>query len=304
MWFKNLKLFRLSTSWNWTAEQLDALLAKEQFVSPGAAAPVASGWTPPRENDVRMAYSVDRQILCAFRSEKKLLPASVINQFVKQRAIELEEQQGFKPGRKQLKDLKEEVTNALIPRAFSLTKDTRVWIDPVHHWLVIDTASATKAEEILSALGKAIYPFPVEPIQVTISPAVAMTQWLTSGQPPANFTIDQDAELRSGGDQAAAIRYVKHTLDSADIEKHIQSGKQCTRLALTWNDKVSFVLTETLDIKRVAPQDILDEADHAAPANETEKFDGEFTLMCAELDQLLSGLLDSLEEKKLIPQAA
>jgi len=105
-----------------------------------------------------MAYSVDRQILCAFRSEKKLLPASVINQFVKQRAIELEEQQGFKPGRKQLKDLKEEVTNALIPRAFSLTKDTRVWIDPVHHWLVIDTASATKAEEILSALGKAIYP--------------------------------------------------------------------------------------------------------------------------------------------------
>jgi len=131
-----------------------------------------------------------------------------------------------------------------------------------------------------------------------------MTQWLTSGQPPANFTIDQDAELRSGGDQAAAIRYVKHTLDSADIEKHIQSGKQCTRLALTWNDKVSFVLTETLDIKRVAPQDILDEADHAAPANEAEKFDGEFTLMCAELDQLLSGLLDSLEEKKLIPQAA
>lgn len=304
MWFKNLKLFRLSNTWNWTAEQIDTFLAKERFVSSGAAAPTASGWTPPREEDARFAYTVDRQILCAFRSEKKLLPASVINQFVKQRAIELEEQQGFKPGRKQLRDLKEEVTNALIPRAFSLTRDTRVWIDPINHWLIIDTASASKAEEILSALGKAIYPFPVEPIQVTLSPAVAMTQWLTSSEAPANFTIDQDAELRAGGDQAAAIRYVKHALDSVDIEKHIQSGKQCTRLALTWHDKVSFVLTETLDVKRVVPQDILDEAKQLVPTNEAEKFDGEFTLMCAELNALLAGLLEALEEKILAAKAA
>jgi len=304
MWFKNLKLFRLSTSWNWTAEQLDALLAKEQFVSAGAAAPLSTGWIPPREDDVRFAYTVDKQILCSFRTEKKLLPASVINQFVKLRAVELEEQQGFKPGRKQRRDLKEEVTNALIPRAFSLMRDTRVWIDPVNHWLVIDTASASKAEEILSALGKAIYPFPVEPIQVTISPAVAMTQWITTGQAPANFTIDQDAELRAGGDKAAAIRYVKHALDSIDIDKHIQEGKQCTRLALTWHDKVSFVLTEALDIKRVAPQDILDESDQSAPANDAEKFDGEFTLMCAELNLLLTGLLDALEEKVLQTKAA
>ena len=304
MWFKNLKLFRLSNTWNWTAEQIDTFLVKERFVSPGAAAPTASGWTPPREEDVRFAYTVNRQILCAFRSEKKLLPASVINQFVKQRAIELEEQQGFKPGRKQLRDLKEEVTNALIPRAFSLTRDTRVWIDPINHWLVIDTASASKAEEILSALGKAIYPFPVEPIQVTLSPAAAMTQWLTSSEAPANFTIDQDAELRAGGDKAAAIRYVKHALDSVDIEKHSQSGKQCTRLALTWHDKVSFVLTETLDVKRVVPQDILDEAEQLVPANEAEKFDGEFALMCAELNVLLAGLLEALEEKKLATKAA
>lgn len=304
MWFKNLKLFRLSKSWNWTAEQLDALLAKEQFVSAGAAAPLSTGWTPPREEDVRFAYSVDRQILCSFRTEKKLLPASVINQFVKQRAVELEEQQGFKPGRKQLRDLKEEVTSALIPRAFSLMRDTRVWIDPVNHWLAIDTASASKAEEILSALGKAIYPFPVEPVQVTISPAAAMTQWITLGQAPANFSIDQDAELRAGGDKAAAIRYVKHALDSIDIEKHIQAGKQCTRLALTWHDKVSFVLTDTLDIKRVAPQDILDESDQLAPANDAEKFDGEFTLMCAELNLLLSGLLEALEEKVMESKAA
>jgi recombination associated protein RdgC len=131
-----------------------------------------------------------------------------------------------------------------------------------------------------------------------------MTQWIMSGEAPPNFSIDQDAELRAGGDKAAAIRYVKHALDSADIEKHIQSGKQCTRLALTWHDKVSFVLTDTLDIKRVAPQDILDQPDQLAPANEAEKFDGELTLMTAELNQLLAGLLEALEEKTLTKKTA
>ncbi len=304
MWFKNLKVFRLATSWNQTAEQLDALLAKEVFVPAGAAAPVSIGWVPPVEADTRLAYSVNGQLLCSHRSEKKLLPASVINQFVKARAQELEEQQGFKPGRKQLRDLKEEVTNTLIPRAFSMQRDTRVWIDPVNHWLIIDTASASKAEEILSALGKAIYPFPVEPLQVTISPGAAMTDWIIRGEAAANFSIDQDAELRAGGDKAAVVRYVKHALDSDEIQKHVQGGKQCTRLALTWNDKISFVLTENLDIKRVTALDIMDQSDSQMAANEAEKFDGDFTLMCAELNLLLNSLLEALEEKVVTLKAA
>jgi recombination associated protein RdgC len=299
MWFKNLKLFRLSNDWTWAVGHIEDFLSKERFAQADASATSAFGWVSVREDDQRLAYPIGKQILCAFRSDKKLLPASVINQFVKVRAQELEEQQGFKPGRKQRRDLKEEVTSALLPRAFSLMRDTRIWIDPINHWLAIDTPSTTKAEEIISALGKAIYPFPVEPIQVVTSPAVAMTGWISSGQPPSHFTIDQDAELRAGGDKAAAVRYVKHALDSEDIDRHIKNGKQCTRLALTWNDRVSFILTENLDIKRLAPQDVLDEKEQSAPENESEKFDSDMTLMCAELNQLLGALLKALEEKPL-----
>lgn len=299
MWFKNLKLFRLSTEWAWTVDHIEAFLNKERFAEAAASAPTSVGWVAVREEDERLAYPIGKQIICAFRSEKKLLPASVINQFVRVRAQELEEQQGFKPGRKQRRDLKEEVTGSLLPRAFSLLRDTRVWIDPINHWLAIDTASTAKAEEVISALGKAIYPFPVEPIQVTISPTVAMTSWISSTQPPTYFSIDQDAELRAGGDKAAAVRYVKHALDAEDIDKHIKNGKQCTRLALTWNDRVSFVLTENLDIKRIAPQDVLDESEQTALENEAEKFDSDMTLMCAELNQLLGALLNSLEEKPI-----
>ena len=304
MWFKNLKLYRLATSYTWTAEQLNDLLVKEAFVSAGAAVAQSQGWVAPLEQDTRLAYPVGKQILCAYRVEKKLLPTTVINQFTKVRAQELEEQQGFKPGRKQLKDLKLEVTESLIPRAFSLQRDARVWIDPVNRWLALDTASATKAEEILSALGKALYPFPVEPIHVEISPTAAMTDWILSGEAPSHFSIDQDAELRATGEKAAVVRYVKHALDSEDIQKHVSAGKQCTRLALTWNDRVSFVLHDNMDIKRITPLDILDQDDTKMPADELEKFDADFTLMCAELYLLVSRLLDVLKEKSLIKVAA
>jgi len=304
MWFKNLKLYRLASSYTWTAEQINELLAREVFVSAGAAAAQSQGWVAPKEHDDRLAYSVGKQLLCAYRVEKKLLPVSVINQFTKVRAQELEEQQGFKPGRKQMKDLKLEVTESLIPRAFSLQRDTRLWFDPVNRWVALDTASPSKAEEILSALGKALYPFPVEPIHVEISPTTAMTEWILSGHAPSNFSIDQDAELRASGEKAAAVRYVKHALDNEDIQKHVQAGKQCTRLALTWNDRVSFVLTENLDIKRIAPLDVLDKDDSKMPADEQEKFDSDFTLMCAEFNLMLAGLLDALKEKSLIKAAA
>ncbi len=99
-------------------------------------------------------------MLVTLRAEKKLLPATVVNQVAKARAQEIEEQQGYKPGRKQMKEIKERVTDELLPKAFSIYRDTRVWIDPVNRWLVIDAAASASADEVLGLLAKSIDPFP------------------------------------------------------------------------------------------------------------------------------------------------
>jgi recombination associated protein RdgC len=91
------------------------------------------------------------------------------------------------------------------------------------------------------------------------SPVAVMTGWLEADEAPYNFTIDQDTELRATGESKAAVRYVKHSLDPEDIRRHIAAGKQCTRLAMTWNSRVSFVLTESLAIKGVKPLDVIKE---------------------------------------------
>ena len=292
MWFRNLKIYRLSPDWKPAPEALLQGLAAHAYRPGGALDNVNLGWIPAREG-VELAHEVGGQYLLALRSEKKLLPATVINQEARARAQELEAQQGFKPGRRQLKEIKEQVTDELLPRAFSLYRDTRLWLDPKRHWLAVDAAAAAKADEVLGLLSKSIEPFPVLPLYVAQSPAAAMTGWLADDEAPSPFSIDQDTELRASGESRAAIRYVKHTIEPDDVRRHIAAGKQCTRLALTWNDRVSFVLTEALDVKRVAPLDVLKEGGDAG-GSEDERLDADFALMAGELSALLNDLVGAL----------
>jgi recombination associated protein RdgC len=288
MWFRNLKIYRLSAAWTLFGDDLEATLARQEF-QPGNNLEMQSiGWVPPRENG-GLAHVVNGQILLSLRAEKKLLPGTVVNQVAKARAQEIEEQQGYKPGRKQMKEIQERVTDELLPRAFSIYCDTRVWIDPLNHWLVIDAAASGRADEVIGILAKCIDPFPLENLYVAQSPAAAMTGWLAEDEAPNNFSIDQDTELRSSGESGAAVRYVKHSIDAEDARRHIQSGKQCTRLALTWADRISFVLTEALDIKRISPLDVLKEVAEGVASNDDEKFDSDMTLMTGELVDALGG---------------
>ncbi|NYT36940.1 recombination-associated protein RdgC [Allopusillimonas soli] len=293
MWFKNLRLYRLAPSWKCTTETLETALARQAFQPGGSRDMQSLGWVAPRE-DSGLAYTLDGQFLIALRAEKKLLPTTVINQFARAKAQELEEQQGFKPGRRQMKEIKEQVTDDLLPKAFSIYRDTRVWLDTRRHWLVIDAAAAAKSDEVLGMLAKSLESLPVSPLHVAQSPAAAMTNWLIGDEAPSGFTIDQDTELRSTSDSGAAVRYVRQSVELDDVRRHVQSGKQCTRLALTWADRVSFVLTENLDIKRVAPLDVLKENPDNAGRNEAEQFDADFTLMTGELGNMIEALVEAL----------
>lgn len=293
MWFKNLQLYRLSLPVNLTVESLNLALAKLAF-SPSTSMDLQNqGWASPRDNDL-LVHTVNQQILIMLGTEKKLLPASVINQVCKAKASELEEQQGFKPGRKQMKDLKEQVTDELLPRAFSIRSNTWAWIDPVNGWLVVDAASPAKADALLKPLLKVVNDVTLYSLRTKQSPVAAMTSWLATDEAPAGFTIDQDTELRSTGEDKAAVRYVSHTIDPDDVRRHIAAGKQCTRLALTWADRISFVLTESLAIKRVTALDVIKENSDSKLQNDEERFDSDFVLMTGELNKMLGDLVVAL----------
>ena len=294
MWFRNLQIFRLTPDWAYSTDALAAALQRGIFQGCGASDRQALGWVPPRGEDGDLVFGVGRQQLIALGIEQKLLPMSVVRQYAQAKLADIEAAQGYKPGRKQAREVIEQVEAELLPRAFVKRGLTYVWIDPVNRWLLVDASSSARADEVMEQLKLSLGELPLTLVKTQIAPATAMTQWLAAGHAPGSFSIDRDCELQAAAEERPAVRYVRHNLDSDEVRNHIAGGKTATRLALTWNDRVSFVLTEQLQVKKLAFLDILKEDAERQSENADDLFAANFTLMCGELSQLLAHLLDVL----------
>lgn len=295
MWFRNLQIFRLTTGWDYSTEQLTEALNKGQFIGCGATDRAARGWVPPRGNAGEMVFSVERQQLICLGIEQKILPTSVVRQYADAKLLEIEITQGYKPGRKQAREIRDQVELELLPRAFAKRGLTYVWIDPVNRWLLVDASSSARADEVIEQLKVSLNDLPLTLLKTKLAPGTAMTQWLAGGESGGgSFTIDRDCELQASAEERAAVRYVRHNLDSDEVRGHIAQGKMATRLALTWNDRISFVLTEQLHIKRIAFLDILKEDAERQADNADDLFAANFSLMAGELAQLLAHLVEAL----------
>jgi recombination associated protein RdgC len=293
MWFRNLRIYRLARELKLDTVELDARLARHPLARCGSFDMVSRGWVFPHHEGA-FVHAVNRQWLLALGVEQKLLPATVIRQTAQERAALVETEQGRKVGRKEMRDIFERVAEELMPKAFTRRRTTWAWIDPANRWLAVDAGSDARADEFMETLVATLDDISPRPLQTQVSPLAAMTEWVATGDAPAGFTLDSDLELRAASEAQAAIRYVHHDIGGPEVAAHVAAGKVATKLGMTWNDKVSFVLTDKLHIKRLAFLDILKEEAEKAGETPEELFDADFTLMAGELAQMFDDLLVAL----------
>lgn len=292
MWVKNLNIYRVPAPWAIERHELEAALTKRPFAPCTELEHASQGWTPPCGDD-QLVYEKNSQIMVKIKTEKKLLPTSVVNRVAQEAGDKIAQEQGFYPGKRQMKEIKERVTDELLPRAFCVHSFTSIWIDPVNGWLVIDAASASAADDAIRLLLQSVEGMPLQSLRTTTAPLTAMTGWLAADEAPENFSIDQDSELKASGAGAATVRYLNQSLNADDMRRHIEAGKQCTKLAMTWADRISFVLTESLTIKRISALDII-KTDELATNDKDESFDADFVLMTGELNRMLTDIVAAL----------
>lgn len=291
MWFKNATIYTMARFQHVLGvDFLNDQLGPLAFVPGTALERQRNGWVPLIEGDT-LARAVGQQYILSMRTETKLLPASVVNQAVKERAAKIEQEQGFKPGRKQMREIKEAVTDELLPKSHSVWRDTRVWLDVARGLLVIDSPSQAKCDEVIGLLCKSLENFRATGLMTEESPTGVLTSWLADDEPAPGFTLDADIELRSSAQSQASVRYVRVRPDVADTRRHIESGKRCIRMAVTWNDRLSFTLTDDLILKRISPLDILRQDAHTYPEGEAERFDADFFLMANELGNAIADIV-------------
>jgi recombination associated protein RdgC len=297
MWFKNIVVYRLGAGWARKAEDLEEKLAQQPLQKCGGFEMESRGWVCP-QHEGQYVYHQNRQWLLALGFEQKLLPGAIIRDAAQEQIAKMEAMLGHPLGRKQKRDVKDKVTAELMPRALSRRRTTFAWIDTVNGWLAVEAAGAPKAELFMEALRKTEDDLAATRLDTQQSPPAAMSRWVLEGEAPGAFGIDQDLELRAADTSKATVRYSRHPLEGKDIREHITSGKLPVRLGLTWNDRISFVLTDDLQVKRLAFLDILERESSPDAENEEERFDIDFALMTGELSKMLAELVKALGGEK------
>ena len=289
--FKNAIIYRIASAWQPDCSQLDQALAKQQFEECGATQEKSVGWVPPRgEDNGAMVESIGGQWILRLMSESKVLPAGVLNRKLGEKLAQIEANEGRKPGKKELQELKDECKLDLLPMAFTKQGGLWVWIDPQARLLVLDTSSQARADEVVTLLVEASPGFAVALIDTQTSPQAAMAAWLRSHDAPEGFDIDRECELKSADESKAVVRYGRHPLDIDEVREHIDQGKWPTKLALTYDGRVSFVLNEQLRLKKIALLDAVLEGRNQDDAG----FDADVAIVTSELSQLIPGLMRAL----------
>ena len=273
-------------------EQVEEALNKAPFMECGATQERSFGFVPPRgEAHGLLAESVGGQWILRFMVEAKVLPGSVLARKVQDKVDQIERETGRKPGKKEKRDLKDEAKLDLLPMAFTKMGSMWVWIDPQARTLVLDTGSQARADEVVSQLVELLPAgFAVALLHTQTSPQTAMAHWLKEQDPPAGFTVDRECELKSPDESKAVVRYARHPLDIEEVQGHIEAGKLPTKLAMSWDDRVSFVLTEGLQLKKVAFLDTVFEGQ----TQDDGGFDADVAIATGELSQLIPDLIAAL----------
>ena len=301
--FKSASFFRIAT--DFVLPPLDALeeaLQSAQFMPCGATQPESSGWVPPRGNQSTvMVESVGAQIILRLCVERRPLPASAVKAAVDERIEKYKQETGReRVGAKRKKEFKEEAIQSLLPRAFTKRSSTTMWIDRVNKFLVVDSGSLTGADKVVTHLMEALSEIPghgpgilAKPVQTAMSAGAAMAHWLATREAPVSFTVDRDCELKMPDDQKSTVRYSRHTLEIDEVAQHIAAGKVPTQLAMTWNGRVSFILTDMAQVKKIKLLDVvLDGVQENG--KDDDGFDTDVTIVTGELSSLIPDLLTAL----------
>lgn len=295
--FSAFQLFRINPDWSAPSlSQVEAAMDKQVFRGLGATQKQSHGWVPPRGPNEKIIESVDNQWILRLKTEKKAVPGPALRKEVERLAAVIEKETGRKPGRKERKELKDQAELNLLPNAFSREAFVNVWINRKDNYIVVGAGSLGACDNVITLLvdlfSNVKAPIALTAAQTDKSPQSCMAQWLLTKEAPGGFTVDRDLELRAADESKAAVRYSRHSLDNDEVVAHIKQGMMPTQLAMTYDDRVSFVLCDNLTVKKialleVALKDMGDDAD-------LKDFDTQVAIYTGEMMHLIPDVIDML----------
>ena len=293
--FKNVTVYRIAPGWAPTLEAMETALDALRFAPCSASQDKSVGWVEPRgEAHGPLVESVPGQRILKFVMETKSVPGDIVREKAQEEADHIEATTGRKPGKKETKELREDALQALLPMAFPRRGSVWVWIDPVNNLLITDASSQSKVDELVTSLVAAFSDLSVTLLQTAVTPQTAMTNWLSAESPdewPKGFAVERECELKSGDEEKSVVKFTRHNLATEEVRKHITQGKLPTKLAMSWEGRIAFMLTESMQLKKIA---FLEGVFDDRASDDEGGFDTDVALSTGELQKLIPELIEAL----------
>ena len=286
MFFRNLTLFRFPTTLDFS--QLDELLPEMQLKPVGALELSSRGFVSPfGRNEPELSHRVGEALWLTVGGEDKILPSAVVNDLLGKKLAELEEKEGRKPGGRTRKRIKEDLVHELLPRAFVKPSRTDALIDLEHGFVAVDSSSRKNSEEFVSQIRGALGSFPALPLNAEVAPRNILTGWIAGEPLPEGLALGEECELKDAMEGGAVVKCQHQDLQGDEIAKHLEAGKQVTRLALTLDDHLSFVLGEDLVVRKLKFLDgAVDQLENTEREDLRAELDARFALLSGEVKRL------------------
>ncbi|MGD8308182.1 MAG: recombination-associated protein RdgC [Chromatiales bacterium] len=296
MWFRNLRIYRFTRDFDTPLEELEAALGRGAFRPCTGYEPQSIGWEPPLGGEgAPLVHAANGCLMICARREDKILPAAVVREYLEERLVAIQAQEGRPPaGRRARQALREEIVHELLPKAFGRSTRLHAYLDPVRGWLVVDSPNARRAEEVLSLLREGLGSLPVRPVAVRDDPSAVMTAWLLGSADSGSFSAGDECELREPSGEGAVVRCRRQDLGADEIRGHLDAGKRVRRLAVSWAERLSCRIEEDLAVKQLRFSDVLvEEGAEAGGDDAAARFDADFALMSLELRRFIPALLEA-----------
>lgn len=296
MFFTNLLIYRLSADSTIQPDDLEAALAQKPVIPCGSQVTSTYGFVPalgkPQDPFVHVVQGF---MLIAGREEERILPGSVVRDALQEKVVEIETAESRKVYKKEKDQLKDEIVQALLPRAFIRRTVAFAAIDSSTGLIFVNASSTKRAEELLSAVREVLGSLPVRPINVKQSPEISFTSWLKSHEVGGGLFLLDECELRDTAEDGEIIKIKREDLSSEEVQNHLAVGKVASLLSLAWEDKLSFVLDNKLAIKRLRFEELLQtQAEQDGGDDAAGQFDASFVLMMLTFREFIPQLLETL----------
>ncbi|PPT26842.1 recombination-associated protein RdgC [Xanthomonas arboricola] len=300
MFFRNLTMFRFPTSLNLSA--VEELLPQCALKPVGALEMASRGFVSPfgREETEQLSHRLGDFLWLAVGGQDKMLPGAVINDALEQKCAEIEKREGRRPGGKARKRLKDDIIHELLPKAFVRNSRTDVILDLANGLAIVDTSSRKVGESVVSEIRGMLGSFPALPLNAEVAPRAVLTAWIAGEPLPKSLSIGEEAELRDPIEGGAIVKCQHQELRGDEIDKHLEAGKQVTKLALVLDDNLSFVLGDDLVIRKLKFLDgAMDQLANTDDEGLRAELDARFALQSAEMRRLFLVLEQALRLSKV-----